>query len=369
MSLSLTNFFIIFSVIQGFSIGLAILCAPFFRSKTNSYLAGFILTLSSMTFLGWQEFDFFWFDYLWSLMWEFLIPVFLFQYFLRVLDHRFLRAPWLPWLYVPFAIILAIDVLIDLDFVFALYELPFTSRNPTYNFYDAQLDTLAMWWNILLISWMFYLAWQDRQAPAERRRWLLRFGAAMLAVVTVWLLADIVETTTEIKEPYTPIWIAMSLLFWWIAYAGVYQLRILEEQSEIHALLSRRETPRKIPATAPPATDENPYAARLDGLMTEDHLYRNPDLGRQLIAEHLGISEGYVTQVMQDGVGVGLVDYVNGYRISAAREMLSDDAFAPYSLEAIGREAGFKSRSAFYDTFKKATGATPGAYRKRAKTS
>jgi len=36
MSSGLADFFIIASIIQSFSIGLAILCAPFFRSKTNN---------------------------------------------------------------------------------------------------------------------------------------------------------------------------------------------------------------------------------------------------------------------------------------------------------------------------------------------
>lgn len=369
MSLSISDFFILASVIQGISIGLAILCAPFFRSKTNNYLAGFILTLSGMTFLGWQEFDGFWPDYIWSLMWEFLVPVFLFQYFLRVLNHPYLRARWLPWLYAPFAFFLTIDLIVDFDFAFGLYQLPFPEDNPVYDFYDAFLDTLALWWNILIVTWVFRIAWNDNQAPTERRSWLVRFGIAMLVVLAIWFLSDAVQARTQIEDPFATIWIAMSLLFWWIAYTGVYQLRILEERTEIHDLLMRRVTAKQLARVDPVVTGKNLYTSQLSSLMTEDHLYRNPDLGRQLIANRLGISEGYVTQVLQDGLGIGFVDYVNGYRIAAAQEMLLDEAFVPFSLEAIGQEAGFKSRSAFYEAFKKATGKTPGRYRKSQKAS
>jgi len=320
-----------------------------------------------MTFLGWQDFDLFWPDYVWSLMWEFLFPVFLFQYFLRMLSHPFLRALWLPWLYVPFIVILLIDVVIDLDFSFGLYQLPFAEHNPAYAYYDALLDTLAMWWNIFLVIWMFRIARANRQATPERRRWLVRFGAAMLGVAAIWFLSYPVETFTKIEEPYTPIRISMSLLFWWIAYAGVYQLRIPEERAEIHDLLARRATPKREMTTPRPPAEEKAYVVQLDHLMADDHLYRNPDLGRQLVAERLGISKGYVSRMMQNSIGQGFVEYVNGYRIAAAREMLTDAAFVPYSLEAIGREAGFKFRSAFYDTFKKATGQTPGTYQKALK--
>jgi AraC-like DNA-binding protein len=157
------------------------------------------------------------------------------------------------------------------------------------------------------------------------------------------------------------------LMVWWVAYAGVYQLRILDEREEIHALMLGRSTKLEPVLITEPKTTDNGYTVQLKRLMEEEHLYRNPDLGRQMVAEHLGISEGYVSQVMQENVGEGFVEFVNGHRIMAAKRMLSDPDFAPYSLEAIGREAGFKSRSSFYDSFKKATGQTPGTYRKRGK--
>ncbi|MEM6770074.1 MAG: helix-turn-helix domain-containing protein [Bacteroidota bacterium] len=384
MSLSLSGFFILASVVQGVFIGLAILFAPLFRSTTNNYLAGFLLSLSAMTFLGWQEFDNFWIDWIWSLMWEYLIPVLLFQYFLRVLDHAYLRAKWLPWLYLPFVFFLVVDLFIDGELVFGLYDIPSFSSNATYDLYDSLLDSFALWWNVGLIVWMFTLARTDQKVPPEKRQWLIRFGVAMVIVVFVWFLSDWVEARTNVEEPLAAIWLAMSLLFWYIAYAGVYQLRILDERKEIHALLLNRANQPKplVDVVSTPlnqealeldgsaeATEVNPYTDRLRRLMQKDHLYRNPDLGRQLVAERLGISEGYVSQVVQESVGEGFVEYVNRHRILAAKEMLSDGTFNPYSLEAIGREAGFKSRSAFYESFKRATGQTPGAYRKSQKAS
>ncbi|MFK8163109.1 MAG: hypothetical protein AB8H12_11655 [Lewinella sp.] len=124
MPLSLTDFFILASVLQGMFIGLAILFAPNFRSTTNSYLAGSILLMSFITFLGWQDFDIFWIDYTWSLMWELLLPPVMFTYYLQVLDHRYLKAKWYPFLYAPFAVVLIFDLIVDLDFVFDLYKLP-----------------------------------------------------------------------------------------------------------------------------------------------------------------------------------------------------------------------------------------------------
>lgn len=365
MTLSLSDFFILASVVQGLFIGLAILCAPFFRSTTNNYLAGFILLMSGMTFLGWQEFDLFWPDYVWSLMWEFLIPVLLFQYFLRLLNHPYLQARWLPWLYAPFVIILVVDVFFDLDYSFDLYILPLSENHPAYQFYDGLLDSMALWWNIFLIGWAFNIARNDRNAPAGKRRWLIRFSAALLLVMSVWFLSDYIQHRTGVEDPYSMLWLALSLLFWYIAYAGVYQLRIVDERAEIGVLRDRLLEPLAVENVSV----GNDYAPALQQLMEEEHLYRNPDLGRQVVAEQLGISEGYLSQIMSSQVGQPFADFVNSYRIEEAKRLLSSPDFAPYSLEAIGLEAGFKSRSAFYTGFKKATGITPGMYRKRVKTS
>ncbi|WP_344820962.1 AraC family transcriptional regulator [Aquimarina gracilis] len=43
---------------------------------------------------------------------------------------------------------------------------------------------------------------------------------------------------------------------------------------------------------------------------------------------------------------------------------MHDPVFHKYSVEAIGLEAGFKSKSAFYSTFKASLGMSPGAFRK-----
>jgi len=369
MSLSLSDFFVLASVLQGVFIGLALLCAPFFRSKANNYLAVFILLLSLITFLGWQEFDNFWVDYVWSFMWEFLPPPVLFLYFLLVLDHPYLKALWLPWLFAPFLLTFFFDLAIGLDFAFGLYRLPFTEEHPAWQLYDALEDRLSMWYNVLMVGWALYLSRTDTTLPPQKRQWLIRFSTAMLLVLGVWFLSDLVHVSTEIENPSAAIWLALSLLFWWICYAGVYQLRILDDRTEINELLSlkaRRAVPAPVAVTN---AVENGYAPRLRDLLHGQQLFRNPDLGRGLVAEHLGISEGYVSQVVQESLGEGFVEYVNGLRVEAAREMLDDPAFAPYSLEAIGQEAGFKSRSAFYTTFKKATSVTPGAYRKGVKTS
>ncbi|MEL7160720.1 MAG: helix-turn-helix domain-containing protein, partial [Bacteroidota bacterium] len=181
--------------------------------------------------------------------------------------------------------------------------------------------------------------------------------------IFLWFLTGAMEQYYDSDAPFAVLLVGFSGIFWWTGYYGVYRQRLAEERTEIRALRQER------PLQPEPETTGKGYERELRQLMVEEELYRDPDLGRQTVAERLGISEGYLSEQMRTGLGQGFVDFVNGYRVQAARAMLTDATFLPYSLEAIGREAGFKSRSAFYSSFKKATGKTPGAYRKHPEMS
>ena len=57
--------------------------------------------------------------------------------------------------------------------------------------------------------------------------------------------------------------------------------------------------------------------------------------------------------------------YVNQLRIEKAEDLLQDETSSNFSMEGIGREVGFHSKSAFYQAFKKVTGTTPTKYKER----
>lgn len=57
-------------------------------------------------------------------------------------------------------------------------------------------------------------------------------------------------------------------------------------------------------------------------------------------------------------------NFVNRYRVQEAKALLKSTAEARTSVEAIGLMAGFRSRSTFYDAFRKDTGKTPAQFRK-----
>ena len=62
---------------------------------------------------------------------------------------------------------------------------------------------------------------------------------------------------------------------------------------------------------------------------------------------------------------MNFVSFVNSYRIAEAKKLLLDPNKYNLTIEAIGNESGFKSKSAFNGAFKKITGMTPSAFVKK----
>ncbi|HEY6915810.1 MAG TPA: helix-turn-helix domain-containing protein, partial [Paludibacter sp.] len=64
----------------------------------------------------------------------------------------------------------------------------------------------------------------------------------------------------------------------------------------------------------------------------------------------LKIPKYQITEVLNTELGNNFFQFVNHYRVEAVKMMLSDPK-NKYSIEAIGYECGFSSKSSFYTVF------------------
>ncbi|MEM9931381.1 MAG: helix-turn-helix domain-containing protein, partial [Bacteroidota bacterium] len=101
----------------------------------------------------------------------------------------------------------------------------------------------------------------------------------------------------------------------------------------------------------------------LDKLMTEEALYLNPELSQQEVAKKLGIIPHRLSQLLNENLGQSFPNYLNTRRVAEAKRLIKKQK--AYSLESIGYDAGFRSKSTFYAAFKKHAGTTPATFRKK----
>lgn len=92
-------------------------------------------------------------------------------------------------------------------------------------------------------------------------------------------------------------------------------------------------------------------------------LFLEPQLTLDELSEALSMPPHYVSQAINEQTGHHFFDFINAYRVEAAKQWLLDNGCS-LTIVQIAMESGFNSKSAFYASFKKHTGSTPTQFRK-----
>jgi len=212
--------------------------------------------------------------------------------------------------------------------------------------------------------------------------WLL-FGQWL-----VYIVLSVVAVKQPIRKLFSKgaklndkeIWlisIVASILLIWIAYftatytsyiVGALSFSLVLYLSLLLWGLKRRksslffETPKKYGNRAIHDLEAKTVLDRLEVVMADKALFKKDDIKLRDLALELGISTHYLSQLLNDNLGKSFARYLNELRTEEAKKLIrTSDHF---TLEAIGQEAGFSSRSTFYAVFKKITGMTPAQFKK-----
>lgn len=92
--------------------------------------------------------------------------------------------------------------------------------------------------------------------------------------------------------------------------------------------------------------------------------YTDPDLTVDGVAAHVGYSESYFCTVFKQALGVTVKDYITQVRIDRAKAYLWEAD--PRSIADLAQRVGFRDPNYFSTVFRRVTGTSPGAYRKKA---
>ena len=366
MDRTLLDFVMITSVIIGYFVSIALIASPFYKSRANNYLALSLFLISSLTFLQWPRVSLenMLFQFLSNIRLDFLFATTFFTYFLIQIKHKRLDKKWYKRMYLPFLFSVIVEILISFfDYVL--------------NIYNSVLDILiyltidiaSTGLNIFLILWGRRLVKNADTISEDKRRWLLRLNLFIICIVVIWILTKIEFFTLNTLYTRYTLWILLSLFSWWILYYGVFKLQVIAQKEEIHDYLSSKNTFNSPAKKKINSTTTSKIIIQLYKLMEGEELYKDPLLSRLDIATRLEISEGSLSQIINQDINKSVIQFVNDYRIEAAKSLLQNPIFNKYSVEAIGMEAGFKSKSAFYNAFNTSLKMSPGAYRKLQKTS
>lgn len=106
---------------------------------------------------------------------------------------------------------------------------------------------------------------------------------------------------------------------------------------------------------------------KLNKQMNDEQSFTNPNLKLADVASSLNILPHTLSQILNDNLGKSFPQYLNEQRIEAAKLAIVKNK--DLTLEAIGYDCGFNSKSTFYSSFKKLTGLTPASYQNQQNTA
>lgn len=97
--------------------------------------------------------------------------------------------------------------------------------------------------------------------------------------------------------------------------------------------------------------------------MEKEKPYLQEDCNIQIVSEQTGISVHHLSYILNQCFEKNFPDFINEFRIKEAKKLLTTNLHTKITLEAIGYDCGFGSKSCFNKAFRKYTNLTPSEYR------
>jgi len=183
------------------------------------------------------------------------------------------------------------------------------------------------------------------------QRWYMNVLVFFVVIVVIGLSSILSLIQFDIDHTWFvySLFLLVSFVGYYMGYVGVY--RSSRQKKSINTFNSVS------------GNSVNTYE-KIHAYIIEERRYLDMDLNLSEIAEKFNISAGYLSQLINANSDQNFNDYINSLRIAASKKMLLEKQYENYTIESIGLECGFKSKSNFYAAFKKFTGQTPSAYAK-----
>ena len=111
-----------------------------------------------------------------------------------------------------------------------------------------------------------------------------------------------------------------------------------------------------------PVAELRKFKKQVDGLMTEEQLFLDPELKLSDIANKLNTSSFVLSYLFNQHMGTSFYDYINNLRVENFKQRVKMGDTKKYTLDALATRCGYNSRTTFFRNFKKATGMTPSEF-------
>ncbi|WP_299365857.1 AraC family transcriptional regulator [Winogradskyella sp.] len=222
---------------------------------------------------------------------------------------------------------------------------------------------------ILLIATVLYL-YQAFHLQKNYKKWLddntsdnqlpdFKWLKQLLQLFGFTALFLLIGRILSLLTTYEPIWFAdyfWKFLNLYIAFL-IYYLGLKGYLQPHYSFPEIETTEKETVSTVNYSNSANHQ--KIERAMKEDKIFLNTQLSLQALANHLGLPQREVSQIINQYFKTNFRDFINHYRIEEVKSKLNHPNYSKMSILGIAMESGFSSETSFYRLFKKYVGMTP----------
>lgn len=374
-NLNIFNLIIVSGVLHGLIFSAIIFANKKYNSNNIIYL-GFVVLFLSLSNLQYWLIDTQIIEKISSLKyifipWQWLVLPMFYLYVHYFIGKSQLRKTVKRLLFGPFIFVLIIFSSLNIYAILinTTYDVPSHFQRGIY----VYLEFLSIAFNIVMMYVTYKLIVQYEEDTSYNIKWVKSetnwlkkliywgFGICICWVIAISLVAIF---NLNYSHLFYPMWIGISILVYWIGYVGITKSQQLKNRIALRKKRIGAVENKNAQIENKPSTFD-----RIKDLIRDQKIYMNPNLSLEMLSEELQLSEGYISQLFTKNTSPNFNDYINQLRVEDTKVMLLDSDYDNYTIESIGLESGFNSKSSFYSSFKKFTGKTPLEYKKSIRKS
>ncbi|MBI9055339.1 MAG: AraC family transcriptional regulator [Bacteroidales bacterium] len=219
----------------------------------------------------------------------------------------------------------------------------------------------------IIILWMIYKKLKNHRTvlvnyytelEQKTLSWIKTILYIFIGFHILWIFEDVIGLESEFVADIFPLLSTLLTLFtiFVVAYHGFSQPEIFKKR-QFNSFTNNNET-RDFDEGNIKIFEE--VKARI----INDKLYLIQDLNLSMLAAKLEIKDKDLSGIINRQSGTSFYHFINNFRLIEFKELLNSEKESQLSLLGLAQEAGFKSKSTFYDFFKKVEGITPNQYKK-----
>jgi AraC-like DNA-binding protein len=292
---------------------------------------------------------------------QYLIPPFIFLYFKAIFEQKmhFRKTYWLH--FIPSAYFF-------IDNLFFYFQSSgrkmewFNNRHLSSTHHHLLAGLFYLQFAIYIVFIVRILIAYNKKTNAldNYSKTIAKWAKEVLILISILLLINISPLFLRIGSfKYIPLF--SSVLYFLILYKVFCEPDIFTYWQR-HKKDS--ENTKKRSALEMPFETESDLNKILMDVIINEKVYRNPEVNLPDLAESIKIPYHQLSRFINTKYKQNFNDFINSKRVDDVKIQLLSGQNKHLTIEAIGRSAGFNSKAAFYNAFKKFENCSPAQFKK-----